>query len=156
MAIKILKQKSQKGYAILFAIIIISAISVVAAGLLSASYKQFILSSLASDSQVAFYQADKGAECALYLDLFESYLENDNFTTWNCGGVSLTVSTQDRIKYTIDPKPGEYDPSDPCFRITITKVDLTTTITSNGYNICSTGGNVRALQRSIYIEHTDE
>jgi uncharacterized protein (UPF0333 family) len=155
MAIKILKQKRQKGYAILFAIIIISAISVVTAGLLSVSYKQMILSSLANDSQIAFYQADKGAECALYLDRFSNNLDDNNFTEWECGGVSLYITNRDGKEYDIEPTELS-NSSDPCFRIKVEKHGLDTVIRSDGFNICDHQNNIRAIQRSIEIGYTDE
>lgn len=61
--------KNKKGFALLYAIIIISVVSVIAFGLASISLKQKVLSSLAIDSQVAFYAADAGMECALFYNL---------------------------------------------------------------------------------------
>lgn len=156
MAIKILKQKRQKGYAILFAIIIISAISVVTAGLLNVAYKQMILSSLANDSQVAFYQADKGAECALFLDRQTDNLENENFTQWMCGGVSLNFTNNEGSgKFQLEPDEEISHSTDPCFKIRITKVGNETTVRSDGYNICNHQGNIRAVQRSIEITYIE-
>lgn len=58
--------ENKKGFALLYAIVMVSVISTIAFGLANISYKQKILSSLASDSQVAFYAADAGMECALF------------------------------------------------------------------------------------------
>lgn len=60
------KEQNKKGFALMYAVIIVSIISVIAFGLASITYKQKVLSSLASDSQVAFYMADSGMECALF------------------------------------------------------------------------------------------
>lgn len=60
------KNKTKKGFALMYAVIIISIVSVIAFGLANITYKQKILSSLATDSQVAFYMADAGMECALF------------------------------------------------------------------------------------------
>lgn len=150
MAIKILKINKKKGYAILFAIIIISAISVVTAGLLNASYKQKILSSLANDSQIAFYQADKGAECALYLDRVLDF-SSFNYIKWRCGEVILIIEG-DKGEYKINPET--IIPQAPYFSIIIKKVESLTEIYSNGYNTSQT--NPRVVQRSIYIEYVEE
>jgi hypothetical protein len=155
MAIKILKNNKEKGYAILFAIIIVSAISVVTAGLITASYKQLILSSLANDSQIAFYQADKGAECALYLDRYLDYFDGDPSPPlnqeWVCGQTILNIEGKEE-KFKIVPKSLGID---PCFKIDINLGGETTKITSKGYNVCNLS-NKRALERSIQIEYKDE
>jgi len=156
MALKKYKKNKykDKGYAILFAIIIISAISAITAGLVTIAYKQLVLSSLASDSQIAFYQADKGTECALYLDRVLNYL--DSFETnfdWTCGEVPLYINPYDSI-YIIKPK--SISISKPCFNVTIDKsLESTTKITSEGYNLCPPN-NIRALERTIEIIYKDE
>ena len=57
--------KSQKGYTLLFSIIVASVVLSIAAFILSISRKQFILSAAARDSMVAIYAADSGIQCAL-------------------------------------------------------------------------------------------
>ena len=67
MAIKFfIKTKKQKGYALLFTLVVVSIMVAMSAGVSSSISKQMILSSTAHDSQIAFYEADTGAECALY------------------------------------------------------------------------------------------
>lgn len=63
---KNLNPQNIKGFALFYAIIMISVISAIAFGLASITYKQKTLASLAGDSQIAFYAADAGMECALY------------------------------------------------------------------------------------------
>lgn len=58
-------KSSQKGYTLLFAVIVSVLLLSIAAFILSVSRKQFILSSSARDSIYAFYAADSGLECAL-------------------------------------------------------------------------------------------
>jgi hypothetical protein len=55
-----------EGFALFYVIIMISIISTIAFGLASITYKQKFLTSLAYDSQAAFYAADAGMECALF------------------------------------------------------------------------------------------
>ncbi|HTK33373.1 MAG TPA: hypothetical protein VL335_02405 [Candidatus Paceibacterota bacterium] len=57
--------KSEKGYTLLFAVIVSVLVLSIAAFILSVSRKQAILSSSARDSVYAFYAADSGLECAL-------------------------------------------------------------------------------------------
>jgi hypothetical protein len=119
------KYKNKKGYAILFTVVIVSAISVITAGLTNAAYKQLILSSLAKDSQSAFYQADTAADCALYADQVEYIKPAPNiFTegTWTCGGSDLVIENVTPTGYTISPTEEIEDSLNPCFRIDVTKV----------------------------------
>jgi len=57
-------QKRNKGYTLLFAVIVSAVVLSVAAFIVSVSRKQFILASTARDSMVAIYAADSGIQCA--------------------------------------------------------------------------------------------
>src|SRR5574343_1489902 len=77
-----LNKNNQSGYAILFTVVIVSVISIIAIGLSNTAYKSMILSSVAKDSQTAFYQSDTATECALYADTNPDVLSGNNF---KCG-----------------------------------------------------------------------
>jgi len=141
----------------LFTVIIISAISVITAGLVNATYKQLILSSLAKDSQIAFYQADTATECALYVDRVDTGLleSGGDFT---CGNFLLKVIASGIDKdYQIEPDVIK-EFVDPCFRIVVTKTSngekMDTKITAKGYNICNTD-NPRTVERAIEINYSE-
>lgn len=59
------KYQHNKGYTLLFSVIVSSIVLSIAAFILSVSRKQFILSSAARDSTVAVYAADSGIQCAV-------------------------------------------------------------------------------------------
>lgn len=147
-------KKNQKGYAILFTVIIVSAISVIAAGISNAIYKQIVLSSLARDSQTAFYMADTASDCALLFDMeimntitdFE-LLEN---YPWFCGGFNMNVNPEISGNYTIEPSGSDGSSLTPCYRVSTTKNGNSTTIIANGYNICNKN-NIRTVERQIKI-----
>ena len=138
------KNKTKKGFAILFTIVIVSAVSVITAGLTNAIYKQIVLSSLAKDSQIAFYQADTASDCALYADLVEypkhaalptEILPNIFSATppadWSCGNpdisgtknlsIKFIPETGGLIHYTIEPTKAVADIGGPCFKIDVMK-----------------------------------
>jgi Tfp pilus assembly protein PilE len=81
-----------KGYTLLFSIIVASVVLSIAAFILSVSRKQFILASVSRDSTMAIYAADSAIQCALEsyykADLATSTLVNGNFVpksaTVNC------------------------------------------------------------------------
>jgi hypothetical protein len=160
--------KNQQGYAILFSIVLISAISIITAGLSNSAYKQIILSSLAKDSQVAFYQADTASDCAFYADLIKAGQDPTFFTipdtSWSCGGYDL------RIVPVIGDPNGDYsllepealtEARSPCFNIIVDKekgkdIDgndiIQTNMKAKGYNICNKN-NPRTVEREIEINY---
>ena len=173
------KNKNQKGYAILFTVVIVSAISVITAGLSNAAYKQLILSSLAKDSQTAFYEADTASDCALYVDQVEynRFLLKDPTTnpsifynlgdSWNCGDVNLEITDPDDNLgngYSLNPPSDVQNSNEPCFRIQVDKETETdpddpggdpiinTTISAKGYNICNKN-NSKTVEREIQIKY---
>lgn len=91
MAIK----QTQKGFALLIAVIFMSVMLSLGLVLGSLAYKQQVLASNAVESQYAFYAADAGMECALYYD---QHLNTFAFPAsqpasaplMTCGGVSST------------------------------------------------------------------
>ncbi|HEY4500846.1 MAG TPA: hypothetical protein VJI70_01075 [Candidatus Paceibacterota bacterium] len=61
-------KKTQRGFALLIAIIFMSVMLSFGLALGSLAYKQQVLASSAIQSQYAFYAADSALECALYAD----------------------------------------------------------------------------------------
>lgn len=61
-------KQSQRGFALLIAVIFMSVMLAFGLALGSLSYKQQVLASSSVQSQYAFYAADAGLECALYAD----------------------------------------------------------------------------------------
>ncbi len=157
-----LKNKKKGGYAILFTVVIVSAISVITAGLSNTAYKQLILSSLAKDSQAAFYEADTASDCALYVDRIVGSTPPNITTTggdWSCGGIDLVIINASANGYTINPKSPADTSTDPCFRIKVTKTVIAgpltqTTISAKGYNICNLT-NLRTVEREVLINFSE-
>jgi len=161
--IKLFKKNKKRGYAMLFTVIIVSAISIITAGLINATYKQIILSSLAKDSQLAFYQADTAADCALYVDRVYRDVNPDIFKPgeggglWKCGDVELYINPISTQSYSIEPKNPE-EISGSCYRINVTKTidgtQVKTTIKANGYNICNIY-NKKTVERTIEVNYSE-
>lgn len=62
------KIKNNKGYTLLFAVLVASIVLSVGISILTISKKEFLLSSAARESITAFYSADGGLECAILHD----------------------------------------------------------------------------------------
>lgn len=63
-----MNKAKQRGVAILFAILLVSIVLTVGMTLLNITLRQLILSSIARESQFAFYAADSGRNCARHYD----------------------------------------------------------------------------------------
>jgi hypothetical protein len=156
-------KKTQKGYAILFAVVIVSAISVITVGLSNIAYKQLILSSLAKDSQLAFYQADTAGDCALYADRVVS-VETPNILNtpgpWVCSNANLQVTPAGDGSGGYDLLPQNETSMGPCFRINVIKDIISapplikTKIFAKGYNICDIN-NMRTVERKVEINYEE-
>jgi len=155
------KHFKNKGYALLFTVILVSIISLIAIGLSNTTYKQMVLSSGAHDSELAFYESDMAMECALYADNQISLLTNGS-TSFTCGvddngqpyslNIVSSVINSTETKYVLTPTGSVVNSLNPCFDINIVKDNLSsitqTTISANGYNMCNKSGN-RAVERTI-------
>jgi hypothetical protein len=161
-----MKYKTQKGYAIMFTVILVSIISLIGIGLANTTYKQLMLSSGARDSQLAFYMSDMATECALYADNSqEKILEQLAFSCGvksNGDSYDLTISYTDSVddrNYVLTPD--NENSIEPCFRINIEKKNnnstdpskiIETTIEASGYNICNLD-NKRTVERTIQVKY---
>jgi len=78
----------QRGFVLLFAILVSSVILAVGMGAFNITLKELALSAAGRDSQVAFYYADTGSECAFFWDR-----KHPNFddTVFEYEGSSLLV-----------------------------------------------------------------
>jgi len=68
----------KKGFVLAFSLLISSIVLALAFGIFNILLKQIVLTSSSKDSQIAFYAADAGAECALYWDTHTSRTLSDN------------------------------------------------------------------------------
>lgn len=99
---KIQKQKMniQKGFVVLFAMLVSSIILLISAGIYNIVQKQVVLSSYARESQRAFYAADAAIDCALFYDIsnrieksaFPVGVTNFPSTKISCAGKEVKVS----------------------------------------------------------------
>lgn len=61
--------KQNKGFAVLYAVLTSSLLLSIGLGIYNISLRELVLSSSASESQIAIFAADTGLECALYWDV---------------------------------------------------------------------------------------
>lgn len=154
------KNRKDRGYAILFTVVVVGIISVITIGLSNAAYKQMILSSVAKDSMTAFYQADIASECALYADNEEVLVETNVNPIFRCAEKYLnfkyTSLSPTEKNYQLNPSDAESVARPKCYRVDVTKTEtadsITTKVEALGYNICNKS-NLRTVERAIEVNY---
>lgn len=140
----------------------------IAVGLSSSMFKEMVISSIARDSQIAFYEADTAVECMLYADKPNDYTQSlvqivdpagsgtSTQGTFNCGvdsnGTPMTLTVIQTMSdyYTITPSP-LLPKSEACFKATVDQTGGTTTaLTIRGYNVCDSN-NPRQVERGVQV-----
>jgi hypothetical protein len=148
----------ESGFALLYSVIVITLILTIAISISNISYKQGILSSLAKDSQIAFYQADAGAECALYWDAAGNLFPLGSSVstvpdTLQCGDALMHLvpdqSADDYFLYE-ESSPAA---TEPCFTFVIDKVTdpAVSTVEARGHNVCAAGP--RQVERAVQVRY---
>lgn len=155
---------NQKGYALLFTVVIVSIISLLVVGLSNTTLKHLILSLGAKDSQLAFFQSDMAVECALYADIanggdillnqnsFFCGIDN-NGLVYKLNKTKIVNSTEEIYTFTKEMISTQKN-TDPCFEIKIIKTNdgVDTQIFASGYNICKKD-DTRTVERTIEIKY---
>jgi len=157
---KIKEIKENKGYAILFTIIVVGIISMITMGMSNAVLKQTVLASVAKDSTSAFYQADLASECALFfdneMDIGERFSTSPS-GSFTCADKNLfyTVNTTP-LGYKVTISPDNEVSPDKCIRMDI-NIDesvspIITKVDARGYNICDINV-IRTVERSLQVTY---
>jgi len=141
----------------LFTVLIISIILALALGIADITFKQTILSGLAKNSQLAFYQADAGVECGMYYDLHQGQFPrgskvSDVPSTMTCGDTTLVLDTGNSL-----PDYFVYAPNAPgnaaCYSVTFDKSSdpVRDVISSRGYSTCAL--TAQQVERGLSVKY---
>ena len=156
----------------LFTVLIVSLILTIAIGISNLTLRQAILSNLAKDSGIAFYQADAGVECGMYQDAILGnfpYETGDTPSvappnTFECGDQTMTldtlVSNQDTSStnnYRYVPEESLRESTQPCFTISFDKRQAAlpeggySAVRSSGYSSCAQ--SPRQVERLLQVTY---
>jgi len=126
--------KKNKGFVILFAVMLSSIILAITIGVLNISYKEIKFSTSAKDTNDAFFAADVGAECALFYDKSteDKFSLVGHATTIKCANVSITPTFVSGVYNFNVVSLGSENQS--CAIVTVDKTNVLTKIISKGYN----------------------
>jgi len=94
-------QQKQLGFTVLYAVIIVSMITAIGAGVFSLSLRQVGLLSVAKEVSVARNTTDRAIECLMYNDIVSQSLENAGDTV-TCDGQQFTAVVSTRTGYDLD------------------------------------------------------
>ena len=150
----------KKGFAMLFTVLLMSLVLSIGLSLSSLSLKQTLLSSLAKDSQVAFYQADAGAECGMYYDYKLGVFPQGrslsdvqtNTPSINCGNDTLILDVTNSDNDYFIYQSNNSDPTKSCYNVLFDKRTAENIIQGYGYNICNVS-NPRQVERGLEIRY---
>lgn len=135
--------QKNKGYTLLFAVMVSSLVLAVGISILNISKKEFLLSSSARESITAFYAADSALECAVYFDNIGYFSDINSASLIKCVGNTISNISNNlpaTISYDIKLKPvGEAGSQENaiCARV-VRNYDSTTRVVefiSRGYNM---------------------
>jgi len=157
---------TKRGFILAFSVLISGLVLTMGLGIFNIALKELILSSASRDSQLAFYAADTGTECALYWDIKKSSFATTSLPTASgifCLGSDVTGLPQWNTSFMGSPglETGSitnfrinFYESPACADIMITK-DFTipeTVIESRGYNTCDVDSTKR-LERGMKVSY---
>lgn len=166
----IYQEQDKKGFVILIAVLVASLMISIGAFIANIAVKELSLSVSGRDSQVAFYAADAGIECALYHDLHVSQFATSSSDsgpgTLNCNstttpivvtGLSTATRGVSQFEVSFPQNTGDDPELSPYGLIRITKNNIGTAsdetiIESRGYNIKSTASSKR-VERALEVTY---
>ena len=157
--------ESQRGFALLIAVIFMSTVLALGLALGSLGYKQQIIASSAVSSQLAFYVADAGLECGLYADQQENLFNyNANLTAgvprMKCDGdfaVSSSTLSHTSDKWVTQSR-FSMDNATHCVDVTVYKFAAGGTyVFSQGYDVAcpvvETPNGARFTARGVFAHY---
>lgn len=176
--------KDNLGFVLLFSLLVSSILLATGLGISRIMIRQISLASLSRESQIAFFAADSGLECALHWDVFGKFNPVTPLIpgqTIYCNGAIIKDGVQSNPVGIIGATAVTCNPDEPpvnniitgdtkscftfslqnnqaCAFVIVDKSDPTgiiTKITSNGYNKCSLNAP-NILQRTLEITLLNE
>ena len=153
---------SQRGFTLLFAILVSGLLFAMGMAIANLALKEIILSSAGKQSEIAFFAADTGAECALYWDLrrvaFPDH-QGPQPAAISCTGSTVTPTVTQAsanratVQFTLDT-------ASYCAVVTVAKTRspvAATVIESRGHNDPDCSGSARdnpaRVERALRVRY---
>ncbi len=140
--------RSKGGFTLLLAMLISSIILSMSVGISVFIIRELLVSAMGRESQIAFFAADSGVECALYWDLKQNSFATSSTHVISCAGSSPIVGGVSGIS--------NFDltfTNGACVHVKVDKtVTLSTTIDSAGHNTCNLNDPNR-VERTLRVRY---
>ncbi len=148
--------KTERAFTLLMSVLISSILLTLGYEIYNLAVKEVELSSSGRESQFAFFAADTGIECALYLDSkLDGFATSSALTEVACGTATSTltrVTVEDDYITTFAFSLGS-GTNTQCVDVRVTREDpRRTIIESFGHNTCELD-NPRRLERAIRVTY---
>lgn len=161
----IFQYKRNQGFTLFVAMVVTGTLLLVSAGVISLAVRQSRIANSGKESQLAFYAADTGIECALYWEVQNpagvSAFATSTGSTINCNKDANNPSNE----WVVGGAATSYFlmtflPDPYCAIIEVSKVEvvgadgteLKTVVTSKGYNTCDEY-SPRRVERAIRLSY---
>lgn len=133
--------KSSAGFTLLYAMVVVSIVLTVSSGIMVIMVKELKLAGYGRESQVAYYAAESGAECALYWVALTT-IDGVKTGSIRCGDKDIP-NVVNTFRLDLSPYPG-------CADVTIIP-GSPIIIESRGYNTCAT--SKLRVERGIQVTY---
>ncbi len=153
------KNTEKRGFTLFIAVITASIILAIGVSILNITLKEFILSSLTRNSDMAFNAADAGIECAVYWDTRATTSFTGVSGSVECMGQTVSFErsgTSPNYTYTLNNNDDFIEWGTPavCAVVTVQRTTCNgfscTKVESRGYNKdCGALSDVRTLERAL-------
>jgi hypothetical protein len=153
-------QKKNRGFVILFAVILSTIILSITLGVTNIALKEIKFGTSAKDTNNAFFAADTGAECALLNDKStgSAFVSSSPTITCNNSSILVTENPTSVWNFTIS---GLGDGGQGCAKVIVDKSTSLISIISKGYNVgdvscnsTNTGRVERELKVAYFSNNT--
>ncbi len=155
--------QGRRGIALYLTIIIIAIVLFVSLAISSLAYRQLRSSGIGLESQQAFYGANAGVECALYLDRKEEsspFPGPGDSPNVNSDDIDCELGETQSVVVSSLPSDGfktvfsvEFNEIDCPTEVTVTKNNESTTIESRGHGGCDAGGQDPQYERGVRVRY---
>ena len=156
-----------RGFTLLFAVLLGSLLFSLGISIAHIAIKEVVLASAGKASEVAFYAADAGIECALYWDFLpQPVFPDSSSSTWDpdlkikCSGADtqLTITKETASAATTTFSVTLKISQDPlilvCADVAVGKYTSgATVIESRGHNDCGSGDNPARVERALRVRY---
>lgn len=138
--------QKNKGYTLLFAVLVSSIVLAIGISILNISKKEFLLASSARESTSAFYAADSGLECAMFNNK-AGYISTTSPYSVSCVDVTKTFQVDFSA---INPSPAtSANPATAFFDLKLNDSTCAIVQIDKYYEPSATPGNFRLRTRII-------